>query len=293
MNVESKKYCSKILIYGEYMVILDSQALAIPIRNFHGYLKIKAEESSHNIGDFLSFISEELNLNLNLPPNTKLENVVFESTIPIGYGVGSSGALCAAVYDNLVSEKKLGIKELQKELATLEHFFHGTSSGIDPLVSFLNQPIKSSATGLAVCSLGDKKESLLNYFYLIDTGVSRQTGPLVKIFKEKMNDVVFSDICEIQLTKKNEIAIDALLKNDRNDLEKATRDISKIQFRYFKEMIPGNYLGLWEETLKDSEITFKLCGAGGGGFILAYCENKEYMAKWLIERKLSASKVLY
>jgi len=67
----------------------------------------------------------------------------FDSSIPQGYGVGSSGALVASIYDqyahnkitileNLTRDKLLKLKEI---FSFMESFFHGKSSGLDPLNS--------------------------------------------------------------------------------------------------------------------------------------------------------------
>ena len=73
----------------------------------------------------------------------------FDSSIPQGYGVGSSGAIVAAFYDkyaqnkitvleNLTREKLLKLKTIFSEM---ESYFHGKSSGLDPLNSYLSLPI--------------------------------------------------------------------------------------------------------------------------------------------------------
>src|SRR5690606_5222108 len=73
----------------------------------------------------------------------------FDSSIPQGYGIGSSGALVAAIYDryaqdkitvleNLTRDKLLRLKEI---FGKMESFFHGKSSGLDPLNSYLSLPI--------------------------------------------------------------------------------------------------------------------------------------------------------
>ena len=73
----------------------------------------------------------------------------FDSSIPQGYGVGSSGALVASIYDqyaadkitvleNLTRDKLLKLKQI---FALMESFFHGKSSGLDPLNSYLSLPI--------------------------------------------------------------------------------------------------------------------------------------------------------
>jgi mevalonate kinase len=38
-----------------------------------------------------------------------------------------------------------------------------------------------------------------------------------------------------------------------------------------KEMIPVQIQSLWEEGINTEKFSLKLCGAGGGGFMLAFC----------------------
>ena len=70
----------------------------------------------------------------------------FESSIPQGYGAGSSGALIAAFYEHfsispITNPSDTHLKELKKELGVLESYFHGNSSGTDPLVSYLKHSL--------------------------------------------------------------------------------------------------------------------------------------------------------
>jgi len=94
-------YPGKILLYGEYSIVLKNKALAIPLISQSGswehvngadnislfgwleYLKKLPQATDYNLVHF----EEELNRGL-----------FFESTIPQGYGAGSSGALVAAFY---------------------------------------------------------------------------------------------------------------------------------------------------------------------------------------------------
>ena len=70
----------------------------------------------------------------------------FDSSIPQGYGVGSSGALVAAIYDKYASDKITILENLTREkllilksiFSKMESFFHGKSSGLDPLNSYLS-----------------------------------------------------------------------------------------------------------------------------------------------------------
>ena len=64
----------------------------------------------------------------------------FDSSIPQGYGIGSSGALVASIYDQYALDKITVLENLTKEklqhlktvFAAMESFFHGKSSGLRP-----------------------------------------------------------------------------------------------------------------------------------------------------------------
>src|SRR5690606_35587126 len=98
------------------------------------------------------------------------KGMYFDSSIPQGYGVGSSGALVAAVYDKYALDKITVLENLTKEkllqlkviFSEMESFFHGKSSGLDPLKNYLSIPIlinskdNSEATGIPTQSTTGK-----------------------------------------------------------------------------------------------------------------------------------------
>ena len=103
----------------------------------------------------------------------------FDSSIPQGFGVGSSGAIVAAIYDNysqdkIASDANMSNEEfigLKKIFGTLESYYHGKSSGLDPLICYLNLPvlIKSKSevgtVGLPDTSTGKGAIFLNEYWY--------------------------------------------------------------------------------------------------------------------------------
>ncbi|MDG1052898.1 MAG: mevalonate kinase, partial [Flavobacteriaceae bacterium] len=144
-------FYSKILLFGEYGIIKNSKGLSIPYNSFKGGLKIgdvnskivdQSNRSLQIFRDFLSNIDSSIVVFDLKKMNKDLSNgMYFDSTIPQGYGVGSSGALVAAFYDryainkftvleNLTRDKILQLKNI---FSSMESFFHGKSSGLDPL----------------------------------------------------------------------------------------------------------------------------------------------------------------
>ena len=114
-------FYAKILLFGEYGIIENSKGLTIPYNFYQGALKFEpsemAADSNAHLRKYAQFLSEQFS---DLFDTTSfLEDVengmYFDSNIPQGYGVGSSGALVAAIY-NKYAKNKIGIEsDLTKE----------------------------------------------------------------------------------------------------------------------------------------------------------------------------------
>ena len=96
-------FYSKILLFGEYGIIKDSKGLSIPYSFYNGALKMDenpnqlAIESNLNLKKFVQYLSK-IDANLVSFELEQLQQDInagmyFDSSIPQGYGVGSSGAL--------------------------------------------------------------------------------------------------------------------------------------------------------------------------------------------------------
>lgn len=155
--MHSKNFKSKILLFGEYSIIHNSMGLTIPFDFYKGKLTFKsrnltAEQAQQSNADlktyatYLKGLVEKNELGFAFDIDTLLNDIekglIFDSTIPQGYGVGSSGALVAALYekyafDKVYNEDALSsddILKLKSQFAKMECYFHGTSSGLDPLI---------------------------------------------------------------------------------------------------------------------------------------------------------------
>ena len=51
------------------------------------------------------------------------------------------------------------------------------------------------------------------------------------------------------------------------------RDLSLFQFEHFAPMIPTLYRTSWNEGFRSGNYFFKLCGAGGGGFLMGMTQD--------------------
>ena len=301
-------FYSKILLFGEYGIIRDSKGLSIPYNFYNGALRIEANPSAEAIksNDSLKrFVTYLENLqqskpdlvafNLEVLKTDVLNGMFFDSSIPQGYGVGSSGALVAAIYDkyaqhkitvleNLTREKLLQLKSIFSEM---ESFFHGKSSGLDPLNSYLSIPIlinskdNIEATGIPTQSLNGK-----GAVFLLDSGIVGETAPMVTIFMEKLKDDGFRKMLKSQFIKYTDSCVENFLVGDIKSLFENTKKLSKVVLNNFKPMIPEQFHQLWQQGIDSNDYYLKLCGSGGGGYILGFTEDLARAQKSLQDYKL-------
>lgn len=283
MNRKEKRYHAKLLLFGEYTVIRGSKALAMPYPQYFGFwdrVDGEAGKTSNRIlKDFaLHFLGNTiLRKEINFTQFAlEVENgLFFNSTILQGFGIGSSGALCAAIYDRYKTTDNLKIEELKQVFASLESYFHGSSSGADPLICYLEKMLVFESTNAIQPHPIIEFEDTGGALFLINTQQPRKTGPFVNLFLEKIKSSVYKKAIEEELTPYNNTCIEAYLKADRNALIDRTRRISKFQFTHFQEMIPSPIIEIWKAGMHNENYSIKLCGAGGGGFMIGITDNFE------------------
>ena len=284
---------SKLLLFGEYGLMYDAMALTIPFNRFSGYLDFDTErvhpESTAEIVKFYEHLKkgesfQKLNFGFNLNSlKTDLEKgLYFNSTIPQQYGVGSSGALVAALFNKyaayLYSENELNPPLLKADFALLESYFHGKSSGLDPLISFLNRPILIDSKKTPREIDFDLQKTGFSVA-LIDTQTTGATGPLVQHFIDRFNSPEFEQAFERQFLPANNGCIESLLESKNFEFFLFLEQLVVFQLLYFRRMIPGDFHALISEALHE-KVFIKLLGSGGGGFLIAFAERDIILKNW-------------
>ncbi|ARN71896.1 MULTISPECIES: mevalonate kinase [Nonlabens] len=300
-------FYSKILLFGEYGIIKDSKGLSIPYNFYKGALKIsddlseKNQQSNKNLSRFANHL-EELSKGSDFPnfDITSLKKDIeagmyFDSSIPQGYGVGSSGALVAAIYDKYALEKITVLENLTREkllelksiFGRMESFFHGKSSGLDPLNSYLSLPILiNSKEDIEPAGIPSQKQSGNGAVFLIDSGIVGETAPMVNIFMENMKQEGFRKMLKDKFVKYTDMCVEDFLSGDVKGLFGNVKHLSKVVLDNFKPMIPTQFHDLWKKGLDTGDYYLKLCGSGGGGYILGFTEDLEKAEKSLKDYKL-------
>ena len=308
MIKKNEVFYGKILLFGEYSVIFNSMALTIPYTHFKGELSFIsnykytdfewAKESNTSILEFAAYLEElhqkgELMCPINiLRLKADIQKgLYFESTIPQGYGVGSSGALVAAIYNEYAEEKiqsnrnlsKKSVFKLKAVFAQMESYFHGKSSGLDPLNCYIQYPLLiQNSSEIKTVGIPRNKFDKKGAIFLINSGKPGKTAPLVNYFLEKYKDENYKKSIDNELIPLNNKLITTLLEGKGNEFFGLLNQLSKFQFQHFDKMIPLTIREIWQEGIESEKYALKLCGSGGGGFMLGFTLDYEKAKKMLL-----------
>lgn len=301
-------FYSKILLFGEYGIIEDSKGLSIPYNFYKGALKtsdntsaeaLKSNESLLKFSHYLNQLQTEnpdlVTFNIEALQNDIASGMYFDSSIPQGYGVGSSGALVAAIYDKYANNKITVLENLTRDkllqlkgiFAQMESFFHGKSSGLDPLNSYLSLPILiNSKDNIEPTGIPSQSTQGKGAVFLIDSGIVGETAPMVNIFMENLKDNGFRKMLKSQFIKHTDACVENFLHGDIKSLFENTKKLSKVVLSHFKPMIPEQFHQIWQNGIETNDYYLKLCGSGGGGYILGFTEDLEKAKASLKDYKL-------
>ncbi|MGV9003361.1 mevalonate kinase family protein [Flavobacterium sp.] len=301
-------FYSKILLFGEYGIIKDSKGLSIPYNFYNGALKAdknpteESRKSNANLARFVTYLAqlqkeqpELVTFNIDGLKEDVANGMYFDSSIPQGYGVGSSGALVAAIYDKYAQDKITVLENLTREkllqlkniFSQMESFFHGKSSGLDPLNSYLSIPILiNSKDNIEATGIPSQTADGKGAVFLLDSGIVGETAPMVTIFMENLKDQGFRRMLKNQFVKHTDACVENFLGGDMKSLFANTKKLSKVVLSHFKPMIPEQFHGLWQKGIDTNDYYLKLCGSGGGGYILGFTEDLEKAKESLKDYKL-------
>lgn len=285
-------FFAKILLFGEYGIIKDSKGLSIPYNFYRGALKLNANgaflDSHKKLNAFCAYLRtlpetivrfdwKTLESDLN-------QKMYFDSSIPQGYGVGSSGALVAAIYDQYAQEKITVLENLTKEkllrlkeiFSAMESFFHGNSSGLDPLNSYLSLPILiHSKDKIEPTGIPSQNPEGKGAVFLLDSEMVGETAPMVSLFMKNMEQEPFRMMMKEEFIRYTDQCVEDFLSGNLRSLFDHTKKLSQLVLNNFKPMIPEQFHALWKRGLETNDYYLKLCGSGGGGYILGFTEDFE------------------
>ena len=133
--------CGKFILVGEHFILYDIPALAMPWHDVA--LTLVPTNDPEPVAESVQQAWQQARQMMNLPTQ---EGFPFHmlSTVPQGAGFGSSAALCLNLLMAAADEagQSLDVSEQITQATELESRFHGRSSGLDPTVVAMKQPLR-------------------------------------------------------------------------------------------------------------------------------------------------------
>ena len=275
------RYYSKVILFGEYSMIFDATALVIPLKRFSAQWQFPQSRnlasslpSNQSLKQFCKYLSENQELS-NLFDFQSFdkdlnEGLFLASNVPSGYGLGSSGALVAAVYDRYAIQKTEDYLQLKTCFGQMESYFHGSSSGIDPLQCYLGQPFRITPKGVQILSDDFLKKDIR--ICLIDTKIKSNTKPLVEHFKAQRETPEFLSRFQAAYSPNIKTCIETMISCDKDLFFKSLKQLAKGQLQFLRPMITDNTLDLFTSDY-DFNFGVKISGSGGGGYVLGFTDE--------------------
>ena len=278
-----ERYYSKVILFGEYSMIFDSTALMVPLRQFSAQWRFASHllaqgsaasnASLQRFADYLSTLDGVKDgFDLQRFNHDLYYNLFLDSNVPSGYGLGSSGTLVAAVYDAYAKQKTDDLLALKTLFGQMESFFHGCSSGIDPLQCYLGKPFKITPNGVELLSDSFLKKDI--HICLIDTKIKSNTKPLVNHFKKQRENHDFLNRFQSEYVPCVSSCINSMIDGDKELFFKSFNQLTKGQLQFLRPMITENTLDLFTTDF-DFNFGVKISGSGGGGYVLGFTDDVE------------------
>ena len=283
---KGQKFPSKLLLFGEYSVFAGSGAVALPLPHFYGqfsHSEQMARQQRDQLGPFFAYL-KEINAQRNFLDLDQMEEALkrgyyLKSNIPTGCGLGSSGVLSAALLSAFGKEENRNLNSVRKDLQFIEAYFHGRSSGLDPLVSYYGQKIVLMNDRVEVLAEPNTSSPLPFRVFIYNSNTKRNTSQLVAVFQEMMKKKEYVTQFESTYIPEIKQGIQSYLTGSVDALFEGLKDISKLQLQLFRPMIPDAVYPLWKKGTENNRYFFKLCGAGGGGYFFIFSKGEEPLPK--------------
>lgn len=201
-------------------------------------------------------------------------SITIDSKIPTGAGLGSSASRAAATTKAIAElfGKELSLEEINEIAFQQEKIIHGTPSGGDNsaccfggLVWFKKAQPKNEIKSL-------KKEvpyKLENFIFVYTGPPQKTTGELVQLVRE------LDEEYRVERTKKiGEMTHEMLDILKRKEFQKMKEVMNQTQKNLAELKVSTEKIDQIAESVRKIGGAAKLCGAGGGGIVLCYHEDK-------------------
>jgi D-glycero-alpha-D-manno-heptose-7-phosphate kinase len=255
------------------------------------FLKYSEIERVNNVFNVKHPIIREVLNELNL--KTPQIEITTLADIPSGTGLGSSGSFTTALIKALYSHYRKNIQpaQLAKMACRIEienlgepigkqDQYIAAYGGITEFSFHKDGSVTSSPLNLSVQTVHDLEDNLLLFF----TGISRSAGSILKDQVEKSKKKDSKMVENLHFTKDLGFrSKSALLNNETNKFGELMHEHwehkKSRSFGMTSDFIDDAY----SQAIKAGAVGGKLVGAGGGGFLMFYANDKEKLRNKMAE----------
>jgi mevalonate kinase len=284
-----RKTFGKWILVGEHAVLRGVPALVFPTTAFGMNFSWQPSATPLKV-NFQGSRGEELNLifwgliehALQKTGRARAQltgELTIESELPLGAGLGASGALCVGVgrlfahwgfvgHDDIWSKRSDPIYEFSREL---ENLFHGQSSGVDIAVAL-------EGRGLRFMRGGERSPVTVNWapkIYLSYSGKRGMTSDCVRrVCDLRERSPHLGEKLDLQMREAVEVAEKALQADAQSGLDLLSRafDLGRDCF-YQWGLCEGPLDQHMRELIQAGALAVKPTGSGGGGYVISLWEN--------------------
>ena len=220
-----------------------------------------------------------------LNPSTPQIEITTLADIPSGTGLGSSGSFTTALIKALFAHYRKNIHpeqlaelacriEIEKlgEPVGKQDQYIAAYGGITEFNFHKDGSVSSAPLNLTIPTVHDLEDNLLLFF----TGISRSAGSILKdqVDKSKKNDVKMVE--NLHFTKNLGLRSKiALLQGDTKRFGELMHEHWEHKKSRSNGMTSDFIDNAYTQAMKSGAVGGKLVGAGGGGFLMFYANDKE------------------
>lgn len=282
-NKFNTTFYGKWILSGEHAVLRGHPAIIFPLKDKQ--LNFSFTPSSDEIrAEFTGDYGEEMQFLfwsaleraieiLNLHHNDLSGKVIIENNIPVGSGMGASGALCVAIGRWLQQQGHVVEANLFEFSRQLENLFHGESSGADIAVAIAGSGIYFSRSG----AMRPVKKLWQPQWYSSYSEKPSPTSRCVKQVKEFMErDPKYAAEIDLKMAESVKLAEQALAMNNEIDAINLLAKAINLGYDCFKtwgltDGIVDNHI----QQLKEAgALASKPSGSGGGGYVISLWDKE-------------------
>ena len=290
----SSRAPGKIILSGEQFVVLGAPAVAMAVNLYSkidvrpsqsGRIEVTADIPLHLVGDTAKRSSvaenQELLEPLRLATSATLDHLGTEERsvhvdancqIPIGAGLGSSASTTVATISAVAKSRgtRLDRREIFKLAFIPENYLHGHPSGVDQATCTYGGIIQFRKPS-KIKSVNVKRPPMI---LVCDSGIHRSTKALVgSVVKRSREQTVRFQTHLEEINTLSNAVVKALQSEDDDELGSLMNRNHEL-LRQIGVSTPI-LERLVAAARKAGSLGAKLTGAGGGGCIIALCDDKK------------------